>query len=211
MIQELEIDRTLERPLRQLLAADIIATAKKAANCDPADIDTLLICWDELERRNRRNRRARAEIRQLMSEIHIGDGRRPGHQHRIGAGPWRLHPINWYRSAHAAAHCLCADTHQKLGCPHHLYVVLLGGLGSDENDFGVYIGETIYRPKNRLMQHLNGIHASRVVKKRGICLLPSLYAHLNPLQRAEAKELESKLKDIFIAVGVPKRLVKGGH
>jgi hypothetical protein len=55
-----------------------------------ADIDALLICWDELERRKRRNRRAQAEIRQLMSKIHVGEAQGQGHQHRIGAGPWRL-------------------------------------------------------------------------------------------------------------------------
>jgi hypothetical protein len=42
-------------------------------------------------------------------------------------------------------------------------------------------------------------------------LLPSLYAHLNPLQRANAQELEPKLKEVFVAVGIPERLVKGGH
>jgi hypothetical protein len=68
-----------------------------------------------------------------------------------------------------------------------------------------------FRPEKRLAQHLNDVHASRVVKKRGICLLPSLYAHLNPLQRANAQELEPKLKEIFIAVGIPERLIKGGH
>jgi predicted GIY-YIG superfamily endonuclease len=92
-----------------------------------------------------------------------------------------------------------------------LYIILLGGFGSDENEFALYIGETIHKPEKRLTQHLNGVHASRVVKKRGICLLPSLYAHLNPLQRADAKELELRLKEIFIAVGTPERLVKGGH
>jgi hypothetical protein len=211
MIPQSEIDRTLERPLRQLGDEDIIAIAEKAANCNPADVDALLICWDELEWRNQPNRRAYAKIQHLMSEIHVGGGERQGHQHRVGAGPWRLHPIEWYHTAHAAAHCLSAATHRKLGCSHHLYIVLLAGFGPEENEFGLYIGEAFYRPENRLAQHLNDEHASRVVKKRGICLLPSLYAHLNPLQRANAQQLEPKLKEIFIAVGIPERLIKGGH
>jgi hypothetical protein len=200
MIPQSEINRTLERPLGQLLTVDIIATAVKAADCNPADIDALLLCWDELERRKRSNKRARTKIRQIMSEIHVGEAQSQEHQHRIGAGPWRCNPIDWYSIVHAAAHCLYADTHRKPGCSHYLYVVLLGGFGAKENEFGLYIGESAHRPQDRLAQHLNGIHASHIVKKRGICLLPSLYSHLNPLQRAEAKELEPKLKEIFIAV-----------
>jgi hypothetical protein len=72
-------------------------------------------------------------------------------------------------------------------------------------------GETSKKPENRLVQHLNGYKASRIVKKRGICLLPSLYAHLNPLRRANAQELEPKLKEKFIDAGVPDQLVQGGH
>ena len=146
-----------------------------------------------------------------MSEIHVGEIQEQRHEHRVGAGPWRLHPIDWYHTVHAAAHRLSAATRRNPGCSHHLYIVLLGGFGPKEDEFGLYVGETMYKPENRLVQHLNGYKASRIVKKRGICLLPSLYAHLNPLHRANAQELEPKFKEIFIAVGIPERLVKGGH
>jgi hypothetical protein len=143
MILGLEIDRTLERPLGQSAAEDIMVMAEQAANGNPADIDAILICCDELEWRNERNTRAYVEIRQLMSEIHVGEVQERWHEHRVGAGPWRLHPIDWYHAVHAAAHCLSAATRRSPGCSHHLYIVLLGGFGPKEDEFGLYAARPV--------------------------------------------------------------------
>ena len=90
---------------------------------------------------------------------------------------------------------------------HHLYAILLDGFVA-KGRFGVYIGESRYRPEKRFTQHLSGVRSSRVVQRRGIALLPSLVAHLNPLARGEAKELEVALAQALMAMGIETR---GGH
>jgi hypothetical protein len=47
------------------------------------------------------------------------------------------------------------------------------------------------------------------VRRHGVRLLPELTAHLNPLRRWEAVDLEEALAEAFRKAGVP--WVEGGH
>jgi hypothetical protein len=78
-------------------------------------------------------------------------------------------------------------------------------LGSDGNDFGLYIGETIYKPENRLTQHLNGNHASRVVKKRvravsNLSLFPRDFSFRRRPRRLPSQPTSSRRRHITQAV-----------
>lgn len=64
----------------------------------------------------------------------------------------------------------------------------------------LYVGMTSKDPKERLSQHLSGARSkkgvkisSNIVERYGMYLRPSLYHHLNPLTREEAKRMEGEL------------------
>jgi predicted GIY-YIG superfamily endonuclease len=91
---------------------------------------------------------------------------------------------------------------------HHVYVVLL----EDRRRacrWGLYVGETSRDPDLRFDQHKTGYKASRYVNRFGVRLLPDLVAHLNPMRRWEAIDLEAALAEEFTRAGVP--WVEGGH
>ena len=71
-----------------------------------------------------------------------------------------------------------------------------------------YVGMTGLPPEQRFDNHKKGIKAARVVKKFGERLVPKLYAHLNPMSYAKAKDME-----VFLADSLRKRgfTVFGGH
>lgn len=114
-----------------------------------------------------------------------------------------LTPVPWLSAAQDAAKQVAKTTSGI----HHLYVILLDGFSKDGR-YGAYVGESRYRPERRFRQHKDGLRASGAARRMGICLLPSLYEHLNPLPRDEAKRLEFVLAEAFRGVGVP---VRGGH
>jgi hypothetical protein len=111
-------------------------------------------------------------------------------------------------TARAAAISLRAATRGAKGADHFVYVALL----EDRRRacrFGLYVGETSRDPDLRFDQHKTGYRASRWVRRFGVLLLPELVAHLNPMRRWEAVELEAGLAEEFRRVGVP--WVAGGH
>ena len=108
----------------------------------------------------------------------------------------------------AAARRLCATTLGARGAKHFLYVALL----EDRRRacrWGLYVGETSRDPDLRFDQHKTGYKASRHVNRFGVMLLPDLVAHLIPLRRWEAIDLEAALAEEFRKAGVP--WVEGGH
>jgi len=101
-----------------------------------------------------------------------------------------------------------AVSHREKGAGHFVYVALL----EDRRRacrFGLYVGETSRDPDLRFDQHKAGYKASRYVTRFGVRLLPHLVAHLNPMRRWEAIDLEEALAEAFRAAGVP--WVEGGH
>lgn len=63
-------------------------------------------------------------------------------------------------------------------------------------------------PAERFANHKAGRKAARVVRKFGVRLVPRLYAHLNPMTYARAKEMEGLLADSLRKRGYQ---VFGGH
>jgi hypothetical protein len=97
---------------------------------------------------------------------------------------------------------------------HHLYIILLHELKGKSPGYGLYVGETSKSPAARYKEHAErernkrGPLFSRVVYKYHKCLLQTLYNHLNPLSREEAKKLEGEIAEALRLAGIP---VYGGH
>lgn len=90
---------------------------------------------------------------------------------------------------------------------HHVYVVYLRNPKGD-GKAAYYVGMTGLTPEQRFENHRNGIKAARIVKRCGERLVPKLYAHLNPMPYAKAKEMEVLLADSLRKRGF---VVYGGH
>jgi hypothetical protein len=90
---------------------------------------------------------------------------------------------------------------------HSVYVVYLRNPNGD-GKAGYYVGMTGLEPSQRFRNHKEGIKAARVVRKYGQRLVPKLYAHLNPMPYAKAKEMEALLADSLRKRGYT---VFGGH
>ena len=83
-----------------------------------------------------------------------------------------------------------------------MYVVQLDG-------GGVYVGQSALYPAERFSQHLTGYKAATVVRKRGQCLRPDLFADRNPLRsREDAEQMERQLAAELAEAGYR---VFGGH
>lgn len=171
---------TTPAPDARMPADLLIEIARHAAATQ--DFETLTDCWQIV--------RARSRVR-------------PVRRLEQAAAEFDAAPIEWLDTARN----VCRRFHRNTKGHHHLYAVLLDGF-VNKGRFGVYIGESRYTPERRLVQHLSGIRASGVVQRRGVTLLPSLVAHLNPLGRAEAKVLEGELARALGAAGIE---VRGGH
>ena len=120
----------------------------------------------------------------------------------------QTYPPDWMGAAQRAARRLRATTAGTKGASHAVYVALL----EDRRRacrWGLYVGETSRDPDQRFDQHKTGYKASRWVNRFGVRLLPELVAHLNPLLRWEAIDLEAALAEEFTRAGVP--WVAGGH
>ena len=118
------------------------------------------------------------------------------------AEPW------WMDEARRAALRLGASTRGRRGAAHSVYVVLLRNPARAQ-PWGLYVGQTARDPDQRFDQHKTGYKASRAVKRFGVCTMPALTRHLNPMLGWEATDLEAALADALRAAGVP--WVEGGH
>src|ERR1700678_178526 len=113
----------------------------------------------------------------------------------------------WIGDAQRAARRLRATTAAATGAGHSVYVVLLND-SRRIGCWGLYVGETSRDPDLRFDQHNSGYKASGPMRCFGVRLLPELVAHLNPLRRWEAIELEPALAEAFRDADVP--WVEGG-
>jgi predicted GIY-YIG superfamily endonuclease len=78
-----------------------------------------------------------------------------------------------------------------------------------EGKSGWYVGMTGLTPEQRFQNHKSGIKAAGVVRRFGVRLVPKLYAHLNPMSYAKAKQMESWLFASLQRRGY--KNVYGGH
>lgn len=114
----------------------------------------------------------------------------------------------WIGKALRAARGLKATTRGERGAGQSVYVVLLHD-PRRADPWGVYVGQTSRDPDLRFDQHKAGYKASGAARRFGVRLLPDLTAHLNPMRKWEAIDLEEALAEAFRAAGVP--WVEGGH
>jgi hypothetical protein len=114
----------------------------------------------------------------------------------------------WMPAALRAAKNSKAVTRGQRGARHSVYVILLQDSGRPD-EFGLYVGQSARDPDWRFDQHKAGYKASGDVRRFGVCLLPQLFDHLNPMLQWESLELEEALAAEFRIAGVP--WVKGGH
>jgi hypothetical protein len=114
----------------------------------------------------------------------------------------------WMKKAGYSALGLRAETFGASGARHSVYVILLHDPRWNGR-WGLYVGQTSRDPDWRFDQHKAGYKASRAVKRFGVCLLPELVEHLNPMMDWESLELEAALAGAFRGSGVP--WVEGGH
>jgi len=121
-----------------------------------------------------------------------------------------LTPIDWLETAAEITGLFTPQTTGK----HYLYIILLSRLKGKVPGYGVYVGESSKTPSVRFNEHAkgkrnrNGPLFSRIVYRHHECLLPTLYNHLNPLSREEAKDLEVRIAEALRQGGIP---VYGGH
>ena len=120
------------------------------------------------------------------------------------AGP----PPEWIAAATRATLRLRATTRGARGASHWVYIALLDD-PRRACRWGLYVGETSRDPDTRFDQHKSGYKASGAVTRFGVRLLPELVAHLNPLRRWEALELEPALAEELVRSGIT--WVAGGH
>ena len=100
------------------------------------------------------------------------------------------------------------DPASRAGKHHHnVYVVFLRNPKGDGRA-AYYVGMTGLSPEQRFQNHKLGIKAARIVRRCGERLVPRLYAHLNPMPYAKAKEMEVLLADSLRKRGY---IVYGGH
>jgi hypothetical protein len=114
----------------------------------------------------------------------------------------------WMPRAARAARSLQAETRGQAGAGHSVYVVLLRD-PRRRDPWGLYVGQTSRDPDWRFDQHKLGYKASGAVKRFGVCLLPELTEHLNPMHQWESLELEAGLAEALRQAGMP--WVEGGH
>jgi hypothetical protein len=182
--------QSVRRPFSSLSVEEIDKYARNAAV--DGDIETLSYCLAELSPKHR--------DMALATSLKIID-----FSQKAG-----LIPIDWLEKA---AEITGRFTPQTTG-KHNLYIVLLSGLNGKIPGYGLYVGETSKSPEERFQEHTRGKRNkkgplfSRVVYKHHECLLPSLYNHLNPLSRKEAKYLEVKIAEDLRLEGIP---VYGGR
>jgi hypothetical protein len=168
-----------ERPFKELRADALLRKVQAAAL--KKDYVVATYCHEEAEHRRKRTRRRIARA--------LRDG--------------AIEPVEWLRKSEAIANSFQRKTSGR----HHVYIVLLEGFAAVSR-YGVYVGESCRTPAKRFEQHKAGYNAAGAVLHKGRCLLPHLYAHLNPLGKKEAKDLERRLGDAFRGSGIPTR---GGH
>jgi hypothetical protein len=178
------------RPFLSRKTEEIVNQAYDAV--DKGDIEALSYCLAELSPRHRHI--------DLTAWLDITEyARKRG-----------VEPIDWLEQAAEITGNFTPKTTGK----HNLYIVLLYELKGKRPGYGLYIGETSKSPVARYKEHAQrkrnekGPLFSRIVYKHQKCLLPTLYNHLNPLSRQEAKKLEGEIAEALSLAGIP---VYGGH
>ena len=114
----------------------------------------------------------------------------------------------WMPKAVRASRTLQSTTRGARSAGHSVYVILLH-VPHRPNRWGLYVGQTSRDPDWRFDQHKMGYKGSGAVRRFGVCLLPQLVEHLNPMRQWESLDLEAALAGAFRAAAIT--WVEGGH
>jgi hypothetical protein len=195
-LRSLEQGKGGARPLQLLPATAVFELCDLAASEPQLHYDVLFHAWAELVE----ERRSRKPVRNLLEQRFAAAGTRSA---------------SWIGSAMRAVQAVSRSTTGK----HHVYVLVKSGFDEDGKGMGLYVGETARRPEKRFEQHASGLRTKRAAQeflldRQGgaripLGLLPSFHAHLNPLSRDEAKQLEVALVQALLAAKVPAARVGG--
>ncbi len=183
-------EKSVDRPYSSWETEEIVKHARDAAVA--GDIETLSYCLGELSPKYRNG-----TLTAWLDIIEFGK--------TLG-----ITPIDWLGKAAEITTQFSPQTAGK----HYLYIILLSYLHGKDPGYALYVGETSKSPDVRFKEHSQGKRNrkgplfSRVVRRHHQCLLPTLYDHLNPLSRKEAKALEREIAEALKDEGIP---VYGGH
>jgi hypothetical protein len=201
-------DAAAQGPTRPYASFDVnalIARAATAAKESPSDLDTMLHCWAEASFRHEPLTKLMA-FRNLFERVKVASCDAPNLVD--------IEPPSWFLEAFTAAQRLSRGCSVRKN--RRVYVLLLRGLpGSTANEVGLYVGETYWSAEKRFRQHLDGEHASSIVRRCGIAVLHSFCPQLDGLSGYHSKRLEAELAARLRAVMISNRLspsrVQGGH
>ena len=187
---QVEFDMASYRPFLACKTKEIEKHACDAAR--KGDIENLSYCLAELSPKHR--------TRAISTWMNVTEF----------AQTLGLEPIEWLDKAVETTRSFSTQSTGK----HNLYIILLSKLRGKYPGYGLYVGETSKSPKVRYEEHALGKRNnkgplfSRIVRNHHVCLLPTLYEHLNPLSKEEAKVLESNIAESLRQDEIP---VYGGH
>lgn len=179
-----------KRPYSTWKTEEIEQYALEAARV--GDIETLSYCLDELSPKYRTD-----ALTPWLNIVEYGK--------QLG-----VQPVEWLEQAAEITGRFFPRTRGN----HHLYIILLADLHQKSPGYGLYVGESSKTPEVRFKEHIQGKRNrkgplfSRIVRRHYRCLLPTLYEHLNPLSRQEARTLEKEIAVALKDAGIP---VYGGH
>jgi hypothetical protein len=195
-LRSLEQGKGGARSLQLLPATAVFELCDLAASKPHLHYDVLFHAWAELVDQRRSGRALKAQL-----------------EERFAAAGTRSE--TWLGGAMRAVQSVQRTTTGK----HHVYVLLCNGYGDDRQGLGLYVGETWRRPEVRFEQHAAGLRKGNPAKdfkldrvggrRVPLGLLPSFHAHLNPLSRDEAMQLEVALVQALLAANVPAARVGG--
>lgn len=184
------------RPLMGLEAEQILGLSAMLDGKPHRQLDVLFQAWVEMS--DHRNS-SKALLKVLEGQF-------------VTSG---VRPEPWIGKAMRAAQGVKRTTRGR----HHLYVLVCDGYDDDGKGLGLYVGESTSTPERRFNKHLSGLKENDAARQfrlnrpgrrhRPLALLSSLFAHLNPLPKAEAEVLEVALVEAMIAAGVPASRVGG--
>lgn len=110
--------------------------------------------------------------------------------------------LDWFEQVVNFTRGFEAKTKGSPRAKHSVYAVLLRDEEGDR--WGLYVGMTGLAPEQRFLRHKAGVQSGKKwVKRFGVTLAPSIYAHLNPCEYEEALQLEKLLLATLPAAGVP--------
>jgi hypothetical protein len=195
-LRSFEQGRGGARPLQQLPATAVFELCDLAASQPHLHYDVLFHAWAELVDQRQSGRALKAQL-----------------EDRFAAAGTRSE--TWLGDAMRAVQSVQRTTTGK----HHVYVLVCNGYGDDRKGLGLYVGETKWRPERRFDQHASGLRSNKAARdflldrvggrRVPLGLLPSFHAHLNPVSRDEAKQLEVALVQALLAAKVPAERVGG--